>query len=200
LIVVVAKQLLIAQFMMKRLLLFSFLLLILGSIAEEVAAQSDSIPPRPLTKRERDYLAYQDYVATVNRVSKMSREEKNTMNECPLHNSNKEMPLSDNYRANASDYTTCYEYPFAYQLNYRRYCRTCTRIMAKEYGSQMPKISRASAATFERCSVHNVQLKGNPDYDRIQYERNPAAETPHAKQYLFKYYCKSCTKIVKAQE
>ena len=183
---------------MIRLLLFSFLFIILGVIADEVAAQSDSTSPRPLTKRERDYLAYQEYVAMINRVSKMSREEKNTMNECPLHNTSKEMPLSDNYRANASDYTTCYEYPFAYQLNYRRYCRTCTRIMAKEYGSQMPKIPRT--ATFERCPVHNVQLKGNPEYDQIQYERNPESETPHAKQYLFKYYCKSCTKIVKAQE
>lgn len=183
---------------MTKSLLLSLLFLLLGTWATETLAQAtDSLPPRRLTKRERDYIARQQYIQTVNTVSKMSREEKNTMNECPLHNSNREMPLSDNYRANASDYTTCYEYPFAYQLNYRRYCRVCTRIMAKESGSRMPKIARA---TFERCPVHNAPLKGNPDYDRIQYERDPEVETPHARQYLFKYYCKSCTKIVKAQE
>lgn len=183
---------------MTRLLLVSFLFLLLGTFAQVAAADSvDSLPPQNLTKRERDYLARQQYAQTVHRVSKMSREEKNTMNECPLHNGNHEMPLSDNYRANASDYTTCYEYPFAYQLNYRRYCKACTRIMSKESGTQMPKIARS---TFERCPVHNAQLKGNPDYDRIQYEREPESATPHAKQYLFKYYCKSCTKIVRLQE
>lgn len=184
--------------MMTRLLLFFFLFLLFGTIAQTTTAQTpDSLRPQKLTKRERDYLARQEYAQTVHRVSKMSREEKNTMNECPLHNGNREMPLSDNYRANASDYTTCYEYPFAYQLNYRRYCKTCTRIMSKESGTQMPKIA---PSTFERCPVHNVQLRGNPNYDRIQYERNPETATPHAKQYLFKYYCKSCTKIIKLQK
>ncbi len=184
---------------MIRLLTFFLLLIFLGTSASEAFAQpQDSVPERrTMSKRERDYRARQAYAQTVHRVSKMSREEKNTMNECPLHHSNREMPLSDNYRANASDYTTCYEYPFAYQLNYRRYCKTCTRIMAKESGTQMPKIARS---TFERCPVHNAQLKGNPEHDRIQYERHPDSNTPHAKQYLFKYYCKTCTKIVRSQE
>lgn len=170
-----------------------------GLQAQDQAAPQDSLPERKLTKQERDYLEREAYRKTVYRVSKLSREEKNTMTSCPLHSTNREMPLSDNYRANASDYTTCYEYPFAYQLNYRRYCRTCTRIMAKDYNTQMPRIARASA-TFQRCEVHNIALKGNPDYDRVQYERNPAGDTPHARQYLYKYFCKTCTKVANAQQ
>jgi len=157
----------------------------------------EETPPEKLTKQERDYLAAQEYYATVKRVSKMSREEKNTITECPLHNQTKEMPLSDNYRANASDYTTSYEYPFAYQLNYRRYCRVCTKIMSKDSGQKMPVIPKG---TFQRCPAHNASLKGNPDYNNIIYERNPSANTPHARQYSFKYYCKTCTKIVKDEE
>lgn len=170
-----------------------------SSLLQAQESARDSVPQRKLTKRERDYLAMQDYRKTVYRVSKLSREEKNTMTTCPLHNTSQEMPLSDNYRANASDYTTCYEYPFAYQLNYRRYCRVCTRIMSKESNTQMPRIARSSS-TYQRCEVHNTNLKGNPDYDRIQYERKPAGNTPHARQYLFRYYCKTCTKIVRTQE
>lgn len=153
-------------------------------------------PPEKLSKQEKNYLAAQEYYATVKRVSKMSREEKNTITECPLHNKSKEMPLSDNYRANASDYTTCYEYPFAYQLNYRRFCRTCTKVMSKDSGQKMPVIPKG---TFQRCPVHNSPLKGNPDYNNIIYERNPSSNTPHAKQYSFKYYCNTCSKIVKAE-
>lgn len=167
--------------------------------AQDQATSQDSLPTRKLTKRERDYLAMVEYRKTVYKVSKLSREEKNTIASCPLHNSNREMPLSDSYRANASDYTTCYEYPFAYQLNYRRYCKVCTRIMSKDSNTQLPRITRTSA-TFQRCEVHNTPLKGNPDYDRIQYERNPAGTSPHARQYLYKYFCKTCTKTVKQQE
>ncbi|BDS15297.1 hypothetical protein [Aureispira anguillae] len=158
-------------------------------------SKTENVPAK-LSKRERDYLAAKNYAATVHKVSKMTREEKNTATECPLHNRGKEMPLSDNYRANASDYTTCYEYPFAYQLNYRRYCKVCTKIMAKESGDNSPVVIQN---TFERCAIHNVQLKGNPDYDKVMYERNPNSDTPHAKQYWFKNYCKTCTKIVKAK-
>jgi len=168
-------------------------------LAQDQAEPQDSLPTRKLSKRERDYLAMVDYRKTVYRVSKLSREEKNTMASCPLHNTSREMPLSDNYRANASDYTTCYEYPFAYQLNYRRYCKVCTRIMSKESNTQLPRISRSSA-TFQRCEVHNTPLKGNPDYSRVQYEREPAGGSPHARQYLYKYFCKTCTKVVKQQE
>lgn len=177
-----------------------FLTALLGCLLLSANLQAQKAPEktpqeeRPLTKAEKRELEYQQYVQTVRKVSKMSREEKNTITECPLHNPGREMPLSDNYRANASDYTTCYEYPFAYQLNYRRYCKVCTRIMAKESGTQMPIISKG---TFERCSIHNTPLKSNPDYDTMGYERNPDKSTPHARQYWFKYYCKTCTKIHK---
>lgn len=181
--------------MKPQLFLFFCCFLGISSIALAQEAKEDN-PPARLTKQERDYLAAKEYAATIHKVSKMSREEKNTITECPLHNKGKEMLLSDNYRANASDYTTCYEYPFAYQLNYRRYCRVCTKIMSKESGESMPVISKG---TFERCSIHNTGLKSNPDYDKTMYERNPNSDTPHAKQYWFKYYCKTCTKIVKAQ-
>lgn len=153
-------------------------------------------PTEQLSKQEQEYLAAQEYYATVRRVSKMSREEKNTITECPLHHNKKEMPLSDNYRANASDYTTSYEHPFAYQLNYRRYCRVCTKVMSKDSGLKMPVLPKGS---YERCPAHNATLKGNPDYDNTMYEKRPSARTPHARQYSFKYYCTPCTKIVKAE-
>jgi|VirMetMinimDraft_7_1064189.scaffolds.fasta_scaffold47828_2 hypothetical protein len=159
-------------------------------------AKEENPPEKKLSKQEQDYLAAQEYYATVKRVSKMSREEKNTITECPLHSQNKEMALSDNYRANASDYTTCYEYPFAYQLNYRRFCRICTKIMSKDSGQKMPVTPKGS---FERCSAHNTPLKGNPDYDNTMYEKRPSTNTPHARQYSFKYYCNTCTKIVKSE-
>ncbi|MBL4648107.1 MAG: hypothetical protein JKY03_00120 [Aureispira sp.] len=162
-------------------------------VAQEAKEES---PPEKLTKQAQEYLDAQKYYTTVRRVSKMSREERNTIIECPLHYNKKEMPLSDNYRANASDYTTSYEYPFAYQLNYRRYCRICTKIMSKDSGLKMPILPKGS---FERCAAHNAPLKGNPDYDNTMYEKRPNGNTPHARQYLFKYYCNTCTKIVKAE-
>lgn len=183
--------------MKRHLLLFFCCFLGIYSIASAQEAKEED-PPAKLTKQERDYLAAQKYAATVHKVSKMTREEKNTVTECPLHNKGKEMPLSDNYRANASDYTTCYEYPFAYQLNYRRYCKVCTKIMSKESGDSKSPVS-SNKGTFERCSIHNTGLKSNPDYDNTMYERNPNPNTPHAKQYWFKNYCKTCTKIVKAK-
>ncbi|BDS15296.1 hypothetical protein [Aureispira anguillae] len=132
-------------------------------------------------------------------LSGMTREEKNTMSRCPLHN--KHMSLSDNYRADASDYTPGDEYPFAYQLNYRRYCASCTRIMEKEAKNfeAEDRAANEGKQTFERCPVHNSSLKGNPDQDKVDYEKNPSPDMPHAKQYLFKNYCKICTKVYKIQ-
>jgi hypothetical protein len=63
-------------------------------------------------------------------VSGLNRDEKNKMIRCPIHH--KHMGLSDNFRANGSDHSPGDNYPFAYQLNYRRYCNVCTRIMKKE--------------------------------------------------------------------
>lgn len=133
-------------------------------------------------------------------LSSTTREEKNTMNRCPLHK--RRMGLSDNYRADASDYTPGDNYPFAYQLNYRRYCRVCTRIMTKEAKNfeKEDKEANKGSVTFERCELHATPLKGNPDQDKTDYEKNPSADMPHAKQYLFKYYCKVCTKVYKIQK
>ncbi|MCP4442559.1 MAG: hypothetical protein GY810_26935 [Aureispira sp.] len=129
-------------------------------------------------------------------VASLSREEKNTMKVCPLHN--KHMPLSDNYRANASDFRQSEEYPFAYQLNYRRYCKTCTSTLEKEEKAFEKEEKRnANKGSFARCEVHNQTMKINGDHSSLNYERNPASDIPHAKQYLFKEYCKTCTKIYK---
>lgn len=134
-------------------------------------------------------------------LSGMSREEKNTMSRCPLHD--KHMNLSDNYRADASDYTTAEEYPFAYQLNYRRYCTVCTKVMdkdAKQYADKV-KDRNGKGATFERCALHNTQLNNNPDFDPVNTEKNPnKEEMPHARQYNFSTYCKVCTKVHRIQE
>lgn len=132
-------------------------------------------------------------------LSGMTREEKNTMSRCPLHN--RHMSLSDNYRADASDYTPGDDYPFAYQLNYRRYCPVCTKVMEKEAKTfeEEDKAANEGLQSFERCPVHNSPLKGNPEQDKVDYEKNPSSDMPHAKQYLFKYYCKTCTKVYKIQ-
>ncbi|MGH1335079.1 MAG: hypothetical protein ACRBFS_03050 [Aureispira sp.] len=132
-------------------------------------------------------------------LSSTTREEKNTMDRCPLHN--KRMSLSDNYRADASDYTPGDEYPFAYQLNYRRYCAVCTRVMTKEAKSfeEEDKAENKGDVTFERCELHGTPLKGNTDQNKTDFEKNPSADMPHAKQYLFKTYCKVCTKVHKIQ-
>ncbi len=165
-----------------------FLICLLTAIAP-LMAQGDEEGDKKKTGKKENAPTY-----TIAQILKMTREEKNTMSQCPWHN--KAMSLSDNYRENASDYTTCYGYPFAYQLNYRRYCKVCTKIMAKESGGPMPVISKA---TFERCSAHNSPLKGNPDRDVVNYEKNPSSSTPHAKQYFFKNYCKICTKVYRQQ-
>jgi|GEM_PF-2562022 len=135
--------------------------------------------------------------AIIVQLSEMNREEKNTMSHCPLHN--KHMSLSDNYRADASDFRQSDEYPFAYQLNYRRYCKVCTKILDKEERGfeEEERLANSGKATFERCPVHNASLVSNPDYDKVDYEKNPSTDAPHARQYLFKNYCKICTKVHK---
>jgi len=178
------------------LLLFTDVAVLAQDPPKEGDKNEEQEEKRKLTRKEKKMLAYQEYVETVNRVSKMSREKKNTMTSCPLHHPNKKMPISDNYRPDASDYTTCFEYPFAYQLNYRRYCRVCTRIMSKDYGEKMPMKAKAS---FERCGIHNKPLLGNPDYSGLMQKDDPNDYTPHARQYKFKYYCKVCTRVVRKQ-
>ncbi|MDX1904693.1 MAG: hypothetical protein SFU27_11085 [Thermonemataceae bacterium] len=64
--------------------------------------------------------------AQENSLNNLTRQQKDTMTVCPLHK--KIMPMSDNYRANAADiHEKTDKYPFAYHLNYRRYCKTCTK-------------------------------------------------------------------------
>lgn len=138
--------------------------------------------------------------AIVAQVSGLTREEKNTMTRCPIHN--KHMSLSNNYRANASDFTISDAYPFSYQLNYRRYCSKCSRIMSKEaqFFVAQDRSVNGGKATFERCGIHNTALVSNPDYDKNNYEKNPSSDMPHAKQYLFKNCCKICSKVFKIQQ
>jgi hypothetical protein len=133
-------------------------------------------------------------------ISGMNRSEKNSMTKCPLHN--KHMGLSDNYRADASDYTSGDDYPFAYELNYRRYCNSCTRVMEKESKNilEVDKVShRRDKHVLEHCKVHDSPLKLNSDQDKVDYEHTPSPDMPHAKQYMFREYCKVCTKVYSIQ-
>lgn len=132
-------------------------------------------------------------------LESMSREEKNTMTTCPMHGQH--MDLSDNYRANASDYRESGNYPFAYQLNYRRYCKKCTQALEAE-DKAIAKADRRDAdePTFERCTRHNETMFINGEHRPMQYETSPSEETPFAQAYGFKYYCKTCNKIHKSME
>lgn len=172
-----------------------FLLLFFVATSTTVVAQKKETPPKKVKVAKNG----NSTAAITVQLSGMTREEKNTMSRCPLHN--RHMSLSDNYRADASDYTPGDDYPFAYQLNYRRYCPVCTKVMEKEAKNfeEEDKAVNEGLQTFERCPVHNSPLKGNPEQDKVDYEKNPSSDMPHAKQYLFKYYCKTCTKVHKIQ-
>jgi len=173
-----------------------FLLLFFVATSASVVAQKSG---NNNTKKTKVAKNGNSAAAITVQLSGMTREEKNTMSRCPLHN--RRMSLSDNYRADASDYTPGDEYPFAYQLNYRRYCPVCTKVMEKEAKSFEKEDEEVmeGAQSFERCPVHNSPLKGNSEQNKVDYEKNPSSDTPHAKQYLFKYYCKTCTKVFKIQ-
>ena len=171
-----------------------FLLLFFVATSATVVAQKSAKPKKAKVAKNGNSTE-----AIKIQLSGMTREEKNTMSRCPLHN--KHMSLSDNYRADASNYTPGDDYPFAYQLNYRRYCPVCTKVMEKEAKEfeEEDKEENENVQTFERCPVHNSPLKGNTEQNKIDYEKDPSPDTPHAKQYLFKYYCKTCTKVFKIQ-
>jgi hypothetical protein len=178
--------------------LCSIILLMAGS--SPLMSQDDNSGKPAKEKKAKAAKNGNSSATIVAQVSGMNREEKNTMSVCPIHS--KHMSLSDNYRANASDYTAGDEYPFAYQLNYRRYCKKCTKIMSKEaefFDAQDKSVNRGKS-TFERCELHNEPLMGNTDQDKIDYEKNPSTDMPHAKQYLFRLYCKTCTKVFKIQD
>lgn len=133
------------------------------------------------------------------KLETMTREEKNTMTTCPMHGLH--MELSDNYRANASDYRQSAEYPFAYQLNYRRHCKKCTQALEAE-DKAIAKADRrdANEPTFERCTAHNETMFVNGEHRPIDFEKEPSSETPFAQAYGFKYYCKTCNKLHKAAQ
>ena len=177
--------------------LFAFLCLLTTS--NTLWAQKGKDAKAPKDKKVKPAMKGNSSAAIAVQLSGMTREEKNTMSHCPLHN--KHMSLSDNYRADASDFRQSDDYPFAYQLNYRRYCNVCTKVLEKEEKGFQEEERRANKGkgTFERCPVHNVGLVSNPDYNKVDYEKSPSADMPHARQYLFKNYCKTCTKIHKIQ-
>ena len=136
---------------------------------------------------------------TGNDYSGLTREEKNTMTVCPEHG--KRMSLSDNYRANASDAHESGGHPFAKQLNYRRACTACTKAMVKEEQAAKKKQNpKAGQPTFDKCVVHNKTLFISEDYHAISYEKFPDENTPNAKQYKFKTYCKACTKALEKEQ
>jgi len=130
-------------------------------------------------------------------VSGMNRNEKNALSRCPVHN--KHMSLSDNYQAEDNDLPHGDHYPFAYQLSYRRYCEACTTIMLKEAKDALAANKAANDADTEHCKLHGSKLKPNSNRSKSEYEKNPSADMPHAKQYLLKHYCAVCTKIYKIQ-
>ncbi len=96
-------------------------------IYSQTEENSDKPPKEKKAKAAKDGNAKATITA---HVSGLNRDEKNKMVKCPIHH--KHMSLSDNFRANGSDHSPGDNYPFAYQLNYRRYCNACTRIMKKE--------------------------------------------------------------------
>lgn len=113
------------------------------------------------------------------------------------------MSLSDNYRANASDFRQSADYPFAYQLNYRRYCKICTRILTKEVKSfAKQESSRGNRATMDRCDIHNEFMKTNPEFSSVNSvsDSDRANAMPNAKQYRGRLYCKTCSKVYSIRE
>jgi len=138
--------------------------------------------------------------AIVAQLSGMTREDKNSLSTCPLHN--KSMKLSDNYRADGSKFEPGDNYPFAYQLNYRRYCPVCTRVMSKEGADVVQEeAAEKTKGGVLKCKVHKKKLQSNPAYNPDDYETNPnKTEMPHARQYRFARYCKICSKVYKIQE
>jgi len=129
-------------------------------------------------------------------IGGLSREEKNTMTNCPLHQ--KRMGLSDNYRANASDFRQSEDYPFAYQLNYRRFCGNCTKALEKEEKAfKKEEASGGNKATMERCAIHSEFMKTNPEFSSVNSVKDKDREKDilHAKQYKGRLYCKTCSKV-----
>ena len=129
-------------------------------------------------------------------IANLTREEKNTMTVCPLYGT--KMKLNENYRANASDFRDCYDYPFAKQLHYRRYCPKCTNVLHKEE-KRFKKEERAGGgkATMERCELYGDFMKTNPDFSSVNSvpDSDRDEDMINAKQYQGRYYCETCSKL-----
>ena len=155
--------------------------------------------------------------ATTARVSGMTRDDKNDLTHCPV--TGKRMSLSDNYKANGQDISGTDEFPMAYQLGYRRYCKVCTRKLKKEQkkgtfsletgGTETSTSGSTSSSTTttnstsqndeKHCQVYDTVLLKNPKFDPNKEVSEINPETPNAKQYCKQKYCKTCTKIYNIQ-
>jgi hypothetical protein len=164
-----------------------------GGNEEPAKTNPKNQPPKNTDPKSQD-----NKDARLANLGKLSRDEKNTMTRCPLHGNH--MPLSEEYRANASDFSESEEHPFAKQLNYRRYCSKCTGVMVKEEkeARKLEKEFRCKE-TFARCEIHNVPIICNPDFNPNDTELRPDKDFPHAKQYKSKGQCKTCSKLYTKQ-
>lgn len=134
-------------------------------------------------------------------IAALSRDEKNAMKQCPLHK--KHMSLSDNFLSTATDEENTQNYPFAYQLHYRRHCPVCTKIMDKAAKSSANAAKKAgNKPTNEKCTVHNQPLYTNPEYNSVSAvkDKDRRKTAVNAKQYKGRVYCKTCSKVLDIYE
>jgi hypothetical protein len=123
------------------------------------------------------------------------------MSQCPLHK--KHMSLSDNFLSTATNQENTADFPFAYQLHYRRYCPICTNIMEKDTKDRALAAKKAGdKATSEKCVVHSIPLYTNPDYDSVNAikDKDRRKTAINAKQYKGRVYCKTCSKVLDIYE
>lgn len=133
----------------------------------------------------------------------LSVEQRAQMKTCPVHG--KHMSLNRDYKANADTVRQLADYPFAKQFNFRRYCNKCTRVLHKEvkrFEREVRRDNKSSSGSFERCVVHNEQMKPNPDFSAVNSVRDEdtSKKYPNAQQYRHRLYCTLCTKAMKKDE
>lgn len=155
-----------------------FLLLCIGLISPTFAqkGKNTSKETGKEKKEPKDKESTNSKAAKYSVLDQLTREEKNTMVKCPLHGSH--MPLSDNYSASAGDSHQSGAYPFAYQLNYRRFCKKCTRAFTKEKKASEREAKRsASVTSLERCTVYDEILLKNGERFSMNYAKQTSK--PH---------------------
>lgn len=138
-------------------------------------------------------------------LSGMTRADKNKMTHSPL--TGKRMRLNKNYQADAEEQDGVEEFPFAAQLGYRRYCEVATRRYERaqkkntKVTSDKGAIKNSTSSNEQtHCQIYGNVLLKNPDYDPSKEIKQVDPETPNAKQYGQKNYCKACTKIYKIRQ